>query len=136
MSVVAKPRSVPSPVATRSETILVVDDDKSVCHLTRRMLQQQGYTVLSAVDGQTALALAGQHVGRIDLLVTDVAMPYLSGPWLAQQIRATRPTIRILFMSGLVSSHNFEGVLGGEFLPKPFTLEGLVEKVQIIIESV
>ena len=136
MPVMAKPGSVPSAVATRSETILVVDDDKSVCHLTRRMLQQRGYTVLSALDGQTALALAGRHAGRIDLLVTDVAMPYLSGPWLAQQIRAMRPTIRILFMSGLVSPHNFQGVLGGEFLPKPFTLEGLVEKVQIIFGSV
>jgi two-component system cell cycle sensor histidine kinase/response regulator CckA len=111
-------------------TILVVDDDADLCHLIRLMLQQSGYTVLSALHGEAALLISREHRGPIDLLLADIAMIGMSGPQLAQCLRETRPALRFLFMSGLVTEKNFQGVLGAGFLSKPFTPAALVEKIE------
>jgi two-component system, cell cycle sensor histidine kinase and response regulator CckA len=111
-------------------TILVVDDDASLCHLIRFMLRQYGYTVLSALHAEAALFISREHRGPIDLLLADIAMIGMSGPQLAQCLRETRPALRLLFMSGLVTEKNFHGVLGAGFLGKPFTPAALVEKIE------
>ena len=116
-------------------TILVVDDDLGLCHLIRLMLQQYGYTVLSALHGEAALLISQEHRGPVDLLLADIAMIGMSGPQLAQCLRETRPTLRLLFMSGLVTEKNFQGVLGAGFLSKPFTPAGLVEKIEVALHT-
>jgi two-component system, cell cycle sensor histidine kinase and response regulator CckA len=82
------------------ETILLVEDDGKVRKLVRQMLLQQGYTVLEATHGLDAVGVAGQHAGPIDLLLTDMVMPQMGGPELAEQVLALRPDIKVVFMSG------------------------------------
>jgi len=116
-------------------TILVVDDDARLCHLIRLMLQQYGYTVLSALHGEAALFISREHRGPIDVLLADIAMAGMSGPQLAQCLRETRPELRLLFMSGLVTEKNFHGVLGAGFLGKPFTPTALVERIEAALNT-
>jgi len=118
-----------------SATILVVDDDARLCHLIRLMLQQYGYTVLSALHGEAALFISREHRGPIDVLLADIAMTGMSGPQLAQCLRETRPGLRLLFMSGLVTEKNFHGVLGAGFLGKPFTPTALVESIEAALNT-
>ena len=114
-------------------TVLVVDDDANLCHLTRLLLTQYGYTALHALSGDAALQVSARHSGPIDLLLADIAMAGISGPQLAQALRAVRPNIRLLFMSGLVTEKNFQGVLGGSFIRKPFIPSDLIEKIEAIL---
>jgi len=99
--------------------------------LTRELLEQQGYQVLDAGDGQAALELASQN--KIDLLLTDVVMRGLSGPQLAESIRKNHPQIKVVFMSGytgeLIEEHE---TLHGEItlLEKPFTRSALLDKLE------
>jgi two-component system cell cycle sensor histidine kinase/response regulator CckA len=121
------------------ETILLVDDEDMVRDLVRTVLQSAGYTVLGARQGGEALSLAGQHKGTIDLLVTDLVMPHMSGRELAEQLKALRLRIKVLFMSGytddVVVRH---GLLAAdvEFLPKPFSPAFLASKVRKILDQV
>lgn len=115
--------------------ILVVDDEKSVCDLTGSMLELQGYAVLRASSGDEALELYEQYADRIALLVIDIVMPCMSGPIVAQQLLAKRPQLPILFVSGVVSQGNFQGIMGGWFLRKPYTQKLLVSKVQQLMAS-
>lgn len=94
------PRSTPFAPGQGSETILLVEDEPGVRALLSTSLQQYGYIVLEAEHGAAALQLSGQHAGPIQLLVTDIVMPQLSGPELAVRLKATRPEIRTLFLSG------------------------------------
>ena len=119
--------------ANRHITILVVDDDAGLCHLTRLLLLQYGYTPLHALNAEAALHVSSRHPGQIDLLLVDIAMAGMSGPQLAQALRAARPNMQLLFMSGLVTEKNFQGVLGGSFIRKPFTPSGLVETIEAIL---
>jgi two-component system, cell cycle sensor histidine kinase and response regulator CckA len=119
--------------ANRRVTILVVDDDANLCHLTRLLLTQYGYTALHALSAEAALQVSRRHPGHIDLLLADIAMTGTSGPQLAQELRAVRPTMQLLFMSGLVTEKNFQGVLGGGFIRKPFTPSGLIEKIEALL---
>jgi DNA-binding response OmpR family regulator len=111
----------------------VVDDDANLCHLTRLLLTQYGYTVLYALSAEAALQVSARHAGRIDLLLADIAMAGTSGPQLAQEIRVARPNMHLLFMSGLVTEKNFQGVLGGSFIRKPFSPSGLIDKIEVIL---
>jgi len=115
--------------------ILVVDDEKAVCDLTGSMLELHGYSVLRTSDGGEALELFDAYADRITLLVIDIVMPRMSGPIVAQQLRAIRPQLPVLFVSGLVSQSNFQGVMGGWFLRKPYTQKLLVTKVQQLMAS-
>lgn len=121
-----------------TETILLVEDETSLRTLTREFLQGLGYDVLAAADGEEALATAAQHSGRIDLLLTDVMMPGLSGRDIARQLVPLRDGIKVLFMSGYV-----DDVLAGEgvthpeesFLEKPFSFEDLAQKIREVLKS-
>src|SRR5262249_7514599 len=122
-----------APAARRPGTILVVEDDDMVRELTRSMLLSLGYTVLEAANPSLALALCQQVDVRIDLLLSDVVMPQMRGSELWQKVRALRPEIRILFMSGytwdVVVRHGVveESV---SFIQKPFTMAELGRVVE------
>ena len=82
-----------------SETILVVEEERVVRQLLRRVLEREGYTVLEAIDDQTAVDAASHYPGPIDLLVTDLSFPHLQGQALAQSLRRQRPELNVLFTS-------------------------------------
>ena len=134
MSASHQPRTQTKDQAT-GPLILVVDDDKAVCDLTGTMLELNGYPALRASSGQEAVELFHSNVDRIELLVVDIVMPKMSGPIVAQELRNLRPHLPVLFISGLVSQSNFQGVMGGWFLPKPYTQKLLVTKVQQLMSD-
>jgi two-component system cell cycle sensor histidine kinase/response regulator CckA len=119
-------------VARGSATILLVEDEESMRKLTRHLLEGPGYRVLEACDGAEAIELARQN-NDIQLLLTDVVMPRLSGPGLAERIKASNPQIEVIYMSGytdeLLVRHGALGQ-GITFLEKPFTQDSLVNAVQ------
>jgi two-component system cell cycle sensor histidine kinase/response regulator CckA len=116
-----------------SETILLVEDEHAVRQATSEFLSLQGYTVLEARDGLDALSVAKNHGSLIDLMVTDVVMPNMSGGLLAQELLIVRPEMKLLFVSGYagktVLDHKVFG-LDTNFLQKPFTLRELSGKVR------
>lgn len=119
-----------------NETILLVEDEESVRNLTHRMLDQLGYNVLVAALGSEAIEIAIGHSGPIDLLLTDVVMPNMSGKQLADAVLATHPETSVIFVSGYTENavvHH--GVLGPgvEFLPKPFSREDLARKLRAVL---
>jgi len=130
-----KPATVHPNSSLQPATILLVEDDKGVRDFARTMLMQRGYTVLFAENGDKALKVAQFHVGPIDLLVTDVVLPGLSGTQLAERLRALRPHLRVLFISGMVREATVKGpaLADGGFLIKPFPGEALIGKVQEIL---
>ncbi len=116
-----------------TETILLVEDEPAVREMATFTLQEQGYTVLEATNGQDALRLANEYANDIDLLVTDVIMPQMNGKDLADQITAVRPHTKTLFTSGYTDDAIVQhGVLkpGIAFLPKPFSPAALGRKVR------
>jgi two-component system cell cycle sensor histidine kinase/response regulator CckA len=121
-----------------SETILLVEDDEMVRVLTRRMLEADGYTVLLASHGEEALGLLAGHRGRVDLLVTDVVMPGMSGRDVANRVATLRPGTKVLYLSGYTDDAIVRhGVLepGIAFLQKPFTADTLARKVREVLEA-
>ena len=121
------------PQLAGSETILLAEDEAAVAAVTRRTLQKAGYHVLAAANGRAALALAAQHNGRIDLLLTDVIMPEMGGRELSDELRATRPDIRVLYMSGYTHNEiDGRGLMQKDaaFLHKPFQARELADAVR------
>ena len=121
-----------------SETVLLAEDEATVRRLMRRILDENGYTVLEARDGAEALALARQHAGPIDLLVTDVVMPEMGGGELTERLKALHPEARVLYVSGYADEATEpHGVLGGgsSFLAKPFSFEALARKVREVLDA-
>jgi nitrogen-specific signal transduction histidine kinase len=132
--------SRPAPPTTGSlggsETILVVEDQEEVRRLTRRILEARGYRVLVAASGPEALRLAEHEAGRIDLLVTDVVMPGMSGREVGLLLAPARPTMKVLYLSGYTDeSIVHHGVLepGVAFMQKPFNAEALARKVREVL---
>src|SRR5262249_33671700 len=120
-----------------TESVLLVEDQEEVRSLAREVLQMVGYTVLEAENGRDALRVAGAHPDGIDLLLTDVVMPQVGGRDLADRLRANRPGLRVLYMSGHTDDAIIHhGVLdpGGAFLQKPFTPETLAKRVREILD--
>ena len=119
-------------------TILFCEDDDAVRCVTRRILERAGYLVLPATSGDEALHLMESHDGKVDLLITDVVMPGMSGPELASRLRKVAPDLRILFVSGFAAEHlevveNFGS--GAAFLPKPYTSASLSEMAAYLIDD-
>lgn len=115
-------------------TILIVEDEEEVRALTREVLEMHGFAVLEALDAADALRLGETHPGRLDLLITDVVMPRMSGPELARRLRARRPELRVLCMSGYPESAERRVAADAEpwtaWLQKPFGPDGLIAKVR------
>jgi two-component system, cell cycle sensor histidine kinase and response regulator CckA len=123
-------------VLTGTETVLVVEDEPGVRDLVRKVLERHGYQVLLAASPREALETAQHHDGPIHLLTTDVVLPEMSGRALAQQAAASRPDMRVLYMSGYTDNaivHH--GVLKPDtpFLQKPFTPQALTKKVREVL---
>ena len=121
-----------------AETVLVVEDAASVRMVTRQVLERYGYTVLEAPNGETALRLAAKHHGPIQLLLTDVVMPGLSGRQLAEQLSRLRPEMKVLYVSGYADNaivHH--GILdsGVAYLQKPFTPESLARRARDVLDA-
>jgi PAS domain S-box-containing protein len=130
----AEPPEPSVPAAAR--TVLLADDEAGVRALARQVLSAAGYVVLEAGDGDEALRRAEAHAGRIDLLVSDVMMPGLSGRELAERLLARDPALRVLYLSGHTEDEVVrQGVSNAEvhFLPKPFSPAALVEKVRQVL---
>jgi PAS domain S-box-containing protein len=122
-----------------SETILVVEDQSSVRDLVWDVLASSGYKVLSAADGQEALALAQRHAGRIHAVLTDVVMPGMNGFDLVEGLKQVRPEIQALFMSGYAEDAIApRGVLAPEiaYIAKPFTPESLLAWIRKSLDLV
>jgi CheY-like chemotaxis protein len=128
----------PSRLLRGSETILVVEDQVEVREVARKILEARGYHVLVAASGAEALRLAGHAPERIDLLLTDVVMPGMSGREVALLLGPAHPNMRALFVSGYTDeSIVHQGILepGIAFLQKPFTAEALARKVREVIDA-
>jgi len=120
-----------------SETVFIVEDDDKLRNLTRKILERYGYSVLEAENGKDALRFSEEYEGQIDLMLTDVVMPKMSGKELAERLKSSRPEIKVIYMSGYTGNaivHH--GVLPPwlNFLEKPFTPEGLARKVREVLD--
>ena len=119
------------------ETILLVEDDESVRTLVSLLLKDCGYHVLEASGGQEAIALCEADAPRIDLLLTDVLMPLMHGPDLADYIRALRPTLPVLYISGFVDEATLRRLTDGDpqpaFLKKPFSAAELKQTIRRLL---
>jgi nitrogen-specific signal transduction histidine kinase/CheY-like chemotaxis protein len=134
----AKPRSSGAAPAHGTETILLVEDLEGMRVVARRMLESVGYTVLTANNGEEALRLLDQYKETVHLMLSDVVMPGMSGRDLAEQLRALRPGMKVLYMSGYTDDAVVRhGVLheGTPFLSKPFTAIDLTRKVREVLDS-
>jgi CheY-like chemotaxis protein len=121
-----------------TETILVAEDEDGVRSLTREVLEKYGYTVLEAANGEEALKVAERHQGPLHLLLSDVVMPRMGGPELAQELVARRPDVKVLYMSGYTDHPMVRrGVVnaGVAFLQKPFTPTLLVSRIREVLEA-
>jgi Response regulator containing CheY-like receiver, AAA-type ATPase, and DNA-binding domains len=121
-----------------SGTVLLVEDDEQVRRFIRSLLTNDGYEVLEARTGADGLAVAMQRRGDIDLLLSDMLLPELSGFDLAQSLRLQFPDLKILFITGYVEGDIVQrclGELGATFLDKPFQPSVLLNKVREAIPN-
>ena len=133
-------RELPAPgrADQGTETILLVEDEAVVRSLVAEILESSGYTVLQAADGPSALELLRRHAGDVELLVTDVVMPGMSGREVAQAVTSMRPGTHVLYTSGYTDSAiGHHGVLepGIAFLQKPFSADDLTRKVRSLLDE-
>lgn len=116
-----------------TETVLLVEDERGVRSLAKRVLTQRGYRVLEAADGAIALRIAAGHVGEIDLVLTDVDMPNLGGRGMMEELKELSPDMRVLFISGHPKEEVFQDRAQARktpYLQKPFTAEALCNEVR------
>src|SRR4029453_10241019 len=120
-----------------NETVLLVEDEAGVRNLARQALESRGYRVLEAPNGEEALRLARDHAGEIDLLLSDVVMPRMSGRELREHMALLSPSTRVIFTSGYTDDAILRhGVYRAEsdFLQKPFTVQSLLKKVREVLD--
>jgi two-component system, cell cycle sensor histidine kinase and response regulator CckA len=127
------------PEAVRGcETILLVEDDYAVRELTNEVLTERGYRVLTATNGREALAISHTHDGDIDLVLSDVVMPEMSGPEFVRLLRWTRPKVRVIFTSGYPDQMAYEKNVFApkpHFLQKPFAPDRLLAVVRQVLDG-
>jgi PAS domain S-box-containing protein len=119
-------------------TVLVVEDEPGVRHALERMLTTEGYTVVTAANGAEALELFAARKDEVDLLITDIVMPAMSGRALAQKCCALRENLKVLYISGytrdsLLSQQTFEE--GTEFIEKPFTRDAILDRIARVLRA-
>lgn len=120
-------------------TILVVDDEQDVLTFVHSALHRLGFSVISAQSGDTAVEVFEKHQATVDLLLTDVVMPGISGPMLVDRLLAMQPSLPVLFMSGYDDRQVVQRYVlkeGFALLPKPFTLETLAAKVNEMLPTI
>ncbi len=123
---------------TGTETLLLVEDEPEVRMAAKRILTARGYRVLEACSAEEALALAAAEPGNVQLLLTDVVMPGLPGPRLAERLRIDRPELKVVFMSGHTGESPFPGAVlppGATLVQKPFTAESLAHSVREALDG-
>ena len=134
-------RAAPPPVresAPGTETVLLVEDEPEVRRLVEKLLRLKGYRVLSAASPAEALAISKRHEAAVELLLTDVIMPGMNGRELSRVLAASRPRMKVLYMSGYTdAAMSQQGILppGTAFLSKPFTPEALGRKVREVLDA-
>jgi CheY-like chemotaxis protein len=120
----------------RVATVLVVDDEPEVRKLVAAIIGALGYSVLTADSGEHALGVYDRYNGKVDLLVTDVVAPGMSGPLLAQRLAERQPDLEVLYISGYDRSHVVQAYVldrGCHLLTKPFTASQLANEVNAIL---
>jgi CheY-like chemotaxis protein len=117
---------------TKLETILLVEDEPAVRQLFAHALTRAGYAVFEARNGQEAVRLFDQHGEGIDMLLTDMRMPYMGGAELAHHLRGRRRTLKLLCISGYPG--NLDPELAVDFLAKPFSRDDLLKKVREVLD--
>jgi DNA-binding response OmpR family regulator len=121
-----------------TETVLLVEDAPMIRRLAQQVMTKAGYTVFEAADGNQAIAQVDAHSGPIDIVVTDLIMPGLSGVDLAQRLTVLRAGARVLYMSGYTDNAIVRNGLladGAPFLQKPFTPEELLKKLRDVLDA-
>jgi PAS domain S-box-containing protein len=133
-----QPRTLDRRSLRGSETVLLVEDEDVVRDFVTKVLTRYGYTVHATADAVCALTFAAEHRGRIDLVLTDVVLPQMSGRAVASELQRQHPEARVLYTSGF-TEHGIvrEGVLEGgiDFLPKPFTAQTLARRVRDLLDG-
>jgi two-component system cell cycle sensor histidine kinase/response regulator CckA len=132
------PAAAAGSTSATNETILLVEDADPLREMIHEILEAAGYTVLASADPEEALRRVAAPDVPIHLLLTDVAMPRLSGPELARNVRIARHEIKVLFMSGYTDEAlGLHGVLGAgtQFIQKPFTTDALLGKVREVLDE-
>ena len=114
------------------ETILLVEDEPAVRQLFAQALKRAGYAVYEARNGQEAMKLFDQHGDQIDMLLTDMRMPYMGGAELAHHLRGRRQTLKLLCISGYPG--HLDADLAADFLAKPFSRDDLLRKVREVLD--
>ncbi|MFZ0862543.1 MAG: PAS domain S-box protein [Candidatus Sulfotelmatobacter sp.] len=143
VAMLPQPQPVEAPAKTArtgKETILVAEDQPDLRWMICQFLQELGYSVLEAKDGGDAVALAEQYKGTIDVLLTDVVMPHIRGSEVARRLSASRPDMRVIFMSGYTEGEfgaapGENGGPGTTLLQKPFELDSLALKIREVLEA-
>lgn len=120
-----------------TETILVVEDEKSLLDLSYIMFQSKGYTVITAEDGIQAVELYKQHRKKISLVFTDIGLPGLNGKEVFTQIKKIDPDIKVIFTSGIFVDIKDALIKDGakDFIPKPYKYEDVLRKIRIVLDA-
>jgi len=119
--------------ANKKPIVLVVDDDAAIRDIARRNLEEEGYEVYTADGGKAALLLVTQPDMQIDILITDILMPYMNGRDLANRVSGIKPGIKVLFISAYTAellTQNHMCPEGAELIKKPFTKSYMLERIE------
>jgi two-component system cell cycle sensor histidine kinase/response regulator CckA len=124
-------------MSEEKKTILVVDDEPEIRKLVGAMVSQFGHVALTADSGEHALTLYKNHKAPIELLITDVVQPGMSGPMLADKLTEQQPDLKVLYISGYDNTHVVQKYVvekGHALLPKPFSTDELRKKLQVLLK--
>lgn len=125
-------------LAGKGELLLVVDDEVSICQITRQTLEAFGYRVVTAIDGAEAVAMFAEHKQDVALVVMDIAMPIMDGPRTMRAIRKLKPDARIIASSGIIHEANLgleDTAAPNAFLPKPYTSDRLLQTIRSVLDA-